>query len=349
MLGILDIIIAVFLIYALFSGLVSGLNELIVQMLAMRGRILFESIAALLGELPRETGSASKRWFSNFKRMLGFIDRQKAQLTSLLYQHPLIDTLSPPGGSKPSYIPPAVFSTALVQVLSNNNASLDAVRQSLAKRPEPLNKLLMPMLDEAGYDLEKFKLKIEQHYIAVMDRVGGWYKRRSQFMMFVIAFVLASGFNVDSIYIVQQMQKNPEQIELLVNIASEYSAETGKSSINITGITGTSADQEKIDPEEALLRQIGKLNVDANDFRNLGLPVGWHIPLLDAVEHTVATQKTESQPLTLEFLLLPGQNNWLLIIIGWIITALAGTLGAPFWFDAISKLFTIRGTGKKPE
>lgn len=346
MLGILDIIIAVFLIYALFSGLVSGINELIVQMLAMRGRILFESIAALLGELPRETGSAFKRWFNNSMRILGFIDRQKAQLTSLLYQHPLIDTLSPPGGSKPSYIPPAVFSTALVQVLSNNNASLDAVRQSLAKRPEPLSKLLIPMLDEAGDDLEKFKLKIEQHYIAVMDRVGGWYKRRSQFIMFVIAFVLASGFNVDSIYIVQQMQKNPEQIELLVDIASEYSAETGKSSVNITS---TGADQEKIDPEEALLNQIRKLNVDANDFRNLGLPVGWHIPQLDTVEQTVATQKTESQSRTLEFLLLPGQNNWLLIIIGWIITALAGTLGAPFWFDAISKLFTIRGTGKKPE
>jgi hypothetical protein len=29
-------------------------------------------------------------------------------------------------------------------------------------------------------------------------------------------------------------------------------------------------------------------------------------------------------------------------------TALAGALGAPFWFDAISKAFAVRGSGRKP-
>jgi hypothetical protein len=36
-------------------------------------------------------------------------------------------------------------------------------------------------------------------------------------------------------------------------------------------------------------------------------------------------------------------------IAGWLITAIAISLGAPFWFDALSRLARLRTTGKKPE
>jgi hypothetical protein len=41
-------------------------------------------------------------------------------------------------------------------------------------------------------------------------------------------------------------------------------------------------------------------------------------------------------------------GNLLLIPAGWLLTALACTLGAPFWFDALSKLVRLRGAGGKP-
>jgi hypothetical protein len=37
------------------------------------------------------------------------------------------------------------------------------------------------------------------------------------------------------------------------------------------------------------------------------------------------------------------------LIIGWLITAIAISLGSPFWFDALSKLARLRTTGKKPK
>lgn len=40
---------------------------------------------------------------------------------------------------------------------------------------------------------------------------------------------------------------------------------------------------------------------------------------------------------------------WLWSIPGWLITALAITLGAPFWFDLLGKLISMRSTGKKPK
>lgn len=36
-------------------------------------------------------------------------------------------------------------------------------------------------------------------------------------------------------------------------------------------------------------------------------------------------------------------------VIGWLITAIAISLGAPFWFDALGKLARLRTAGKKPE
>ena len=41
----------------------------------------------------------------------------------------------------------------------------------------------------------------------------------------------------------------------------------------------------------------------------------------------------------------PNQTGSWETLLGWIITALAITLGAPFWFDLLSKLISLRGTG----
>jgi hypothetical protein len=36
-------------------------------------------------------------------------------------------------------------------------------------------------------------------------------------------------------------------------------------------------------------------------------------------------------------------------ILGWLLTAGALSLGAPFWFDVLSKFINIRGSGDKPD
>jgi hypothetical protein len=37
------------------------------------------------------------------------------------------------------------------------------------------------------------------------------------------------------------------------------------------------------------------------------------------------------------------------MILGWLITAFAVSLGAPFWFDLLNKFVNIRASGKAPE
>jgi hypothetical protein len=43
------------------------------------------------------------------------------------------------------------------------------------------------------------------------------------------------------------------------------------------------------------------------------------------------------------------KEEWVEAIAGWLITILAISLGAPFWFDALNKLSNLRAAGKKPE
>lgn len=324
----INIIIAIFLIYALFAGLVSGINELIIEGMAMRGRVLFEGIAMMLGELPNKTYKPGI--FKSF-----FI--KNANLTEDLYKHPLINSLSPAGSSRPSYISPSTFSAALVQILSNDG-SLTALQQKLDNRSTPLGQLLGPMLDEARGDIEKFKAKIEAHFNAVTDRVSGWYKRRAQFVMFFIGFVLAILFNVDSIYIVQQLQNNPTQVEKLVTLADQL----------VTGREEVKKPALPVDIEETpsaaskdYSERIDNLAKEIDMFRNMGQPIGWSFP-----------QSGENPDLGAMMTYIGKQlfdpvdpMKWL----GLFLTALAGALGAPFWFDAISKLFAIRGSGKRPD
>lgn len=58
--------------------------------------------------------------------------------------------------------------------------------------------------------------------------------------------------------------------------------------------------------------------------QNLGLPFGW------------------DQPAITYFMTGP---NWLFVIFGWLITAVATLFGAPFWFDTLQRFVQLRGTG----
>lgn len=41
-------------------------------------------------------------------------------------------------------------------------------------------------------------------------------------------------------------------------------------------------------------------------------------------------------------------SDWLVKLLGWALTALAGTLGAPYWFGLLSQVVGLRGSGAKP-
>jgi hypothetical protein len=55
--------------------------------------------------------------------------------------------------------------------------------------------ILQMLLKTSVYDLQKFVLKIENWYNDSINRVSGWYKRQTQFILFVLGFIIAVIFN----------------------------------------------------------------------------------------------------------------------------------------------------------
>jgi hypothetical protein len=47
----------------------------------------------------------------------------------------------------------------------------------------------------------------------------------------------------------------------------------------------------------------------------------------------------------------PAESGWgfWVMLLGWLVIAFAVSFGAPFWFDALSKLGSPRNSGTKPQ
>ena len=86
---------------------------------------------------------------------------------------------------------------------------------------------------------------------------------------------------------------------------------------------------EKLSPE--FIAMCDRLDA-LGQLKQAGLPIGWS-PI---AKPAVASDELQ----WLDTVLMP---------VGWLITALACTLGAPFWFDALGKLVKLRGSGSRPE
>lgn len=79
-----------------------------------------------------------------------------------------------------------------------------------------------------------------------------------------------------------------------------------------------------------------------------GLPIGWSAPVPPRVFDDGCAKGEARCRQALPLVNLAWLGNMLLMVAGWLLTALACTLGAPFWFDALGKLVRLRGAGGKP-
>ena len=175
-----------------------------------------------------------------------------------------------------------------------------------------------------------------------MDRVGGWYKRRSQWVIAILATVAVVGMNVDAILIFKHLDTHPGVRDALVARAKAYGDSasaavaaadpsrpaSGGAARKATADPGTPLDQQFTDVEQTLMQ--------------LNLPLGW--------------VRAKPTPLDLENrLLVPWHESasWsdtvAFHLVGWLLTVLAASLGAPFWFDILNRIISIRSAGKAPE
>lgn len=291
--AILDIAIGLVFVYLVLSLVVTAANEVIASRLRWRAQNLYEGMRELLRD-----------------------PKDKQSWADKLYGHPLVNALSS-GTDRPSYVPSRTFALALLDLIApaktDGVRSLESIREGIAKLPPELGRTVTVLFDEAEHDIEKLKTSIEVWFNTSMERVSGWYKRKSQAVMLALAVVVTVAFNVDTLSLVRTLSNDAAVRAALVAKAQE----TAKLPITNASQPLTSAEADK-----ALAESISKVE-------SLGLPIGWHRADLASVTHPCLV--------------------WLSRVCGWILTIFAVSLGAPFWFDLLNKFMNIRGAGKAPE
>src|SRR5262245_9052973 len=203
---LLEVAIGVIFVYLLLSLLCSAFSELIESFVKYRARYLEKGIGKLLND---------------------------PGLAKSFFDHPLIKPL----GEKPSYIPARTFSLALWNMATTEAAKgkemAAGVTQDLKAIKELINSMeeerfvnikisLLTLIDEAGNDIGKARANIEEWYDDAMDRVSGWYKRRTHFMLIAIGLVAAAVLNVDTINVTQALWYNDTLRGSVATAADNY-------------------------------------------------------------------------------------------------------------------------------
>jgi hypothetical protein len=315
-LAALDVAIGLVALFFLLSTAISTINEGISNVLGWRAKTLEDAIRNMVGDdqLPKPDW---KRFLKGGWKRLGRIDppAKPNETTLRLFNHWRIRSLVRDPESdrrrraRPSYLPPRAFSLALAETLAKGPSKAgEATEERTEKSPweladeeifkrvknavdglpeGQLRSVVQKAANATHQTLEGFRTQLEHAFDDSMERASGWYKRKVQLVLLVLAAVIVIGLNVNTVRVATVLWNDDA---LRSAVATRAAAQ------------GT--------PDDAA-EAVG-------DISELELPVGW------------GANATED-PLSM--------------IPGWLITIAALNLGAPFWFDLLSRLARLRGSG----
>jgi hypothetical protein len=216
----------------------------------------------------------------------------------------------------------------------------------------------LDLLDRGQAAMDALRASIERWYDNAMDRVSGVYKRRTQTWLLAIALGLALFTGADTLKITKTLSSNTDLRTALAARAGAAAANGASdlpgasallSSTTVTttvavGNTTTTTITTAISNTNALLAQLGEFNQLFGYSDVLDQLPDANKPGCQQIADWWRSETCWSA------LASAGGISWLLWkILGLAITAVAVSLGAPFWFDLLQRIANIRAAGKRPE
>jgi len=141
----------------------------------------------------------------------------------------------------------------------NLQALIDRIPSSLQELvdllpDDDIKKTLRILLEESGRDAEKLKENLEVWFNNAMDRVSGWYKRKTQAAQVVLALTVTIWANVDSILITRALSNDASLRAAIVVQASKEQAPAaqgpapGSQAQKLPGLTRTDKSRNSSSP-----------------------------------------------------------------------------------------------------
>ncbi|HJX30183.1 MAG TPA: hypothetical protein VJ885_19945, partial [Thermoanaerobaculia bacterium] len=218
--------------------------------------------------------------------------------------------------------------------------SQEPLEDTIARLPnEKLRGTLLALLGESRGNVEELKKNVEIWFNNSMERVSGWYKRRTQLWNLMIAMFTVLLVNADSLVIVQTLADNEALRTALVAQAEAYAEANQALDQAKTRVENPAAGESSGENVAALRSQAEEFQRLLKQIEGLNLPIGWEW-------NTVADDPHYRRvPSSLSHL---GETV-AFHLLGWIVSIFAVSLGAPFWFDMLNRVISIRSAGRAPE
>lgn len=323
--------------YFVLSLLVSTVHEFIYSVLSCkRGLFLKKAIEQLFYD--------SSAW---------------KEMAAKILDSPHIKALRSEGNQHPSYIPAKNFALALLDQFRKDRQPLDMnqIRTVLtgddAGITDDMRTVLLGLFERAEGDFILFQKQIEKFYNDAMERAAGIYTRSTRKAMLVISLVLAVAVNADTVNIAKQLWSNPtslaqtaDRVSTAVENISRQSGDRSPAGLKFNGdqvtviqvdtTVGVPAGDSTHTDTMTVKKMAQQIKGTVVYLQNTGIPIGWtkqNIP-----------QYKEGETTGWDFFF-----GWLFKLFGFVLTAAALSLGAPFWFDLLNKIVNLRAAGKKPD
>jgi hypothetical protein len=273
-------------------------------------------------------GLRGKTLVRGVKQLLG------DELSSKVLQHPLVKSMSGTKGKPPSYLEPRQFALAIMDVVESHGEKKDgkvpSLHHAIKSLPEGGTKqVLEALLKEVEPQRSAIQQSIAQWFEDAMDRVSGWYKRQMLVRTALAAGLLVIAANADTFEMAHRLWTDSALRSTLIEQA-QTRVETGLADYpDPESPIPTESGEETTAPDEA-----GSGPTD-QELAAVSQLFGWTAEL-DRLQDPAVT----FGPWLGSLILHHG--------LGWFLSALAVSLGAPFWFDLLKRMMNIRAAGKVP-
>jgi hypothetical protein len=369
---VLEIVIAISFIYFILSLVVTVVNEFIASLFSLRAATLRNWIRTLLVDDDAVEKFYDHPLLKSIHQDFFFWSRKPSYIPSKSFATALIDQFAPQkeqelarAALKEDKTPPdrdvrTLPLAAIEYVIKKNSKTRKATAEELmllliaeakqdvaylesdalkeivqtladvgklAETDESMMEFatkLKTYIDEAETGLLALQERIEEWFNGTMESMKGWYKQRMQIVGLLVAAVISIGANADTLTIANTVSTNSalrqqivEAAESLVEKAEAEGAETTEELVNTL--------------EEST--------------EGLELPLGWSEEELVRV---FPNRVEDASDIIAESEINP-KLWWFRKIVGLLITTVALSLGAPFWFDMLNKLVNLKWTGKSPD
>ncbi len=254
------------------------------------------------------------------------------EIKKKLYAHPLIKSLKEADNQPPSYIPAEKFATALLDIVTGDKKlnDMEAIKDG-TKGDADYQRALKALMD-ASPDFAALHKKVEEWFNSSMDRVSGWFKKNRQWWSLSLAILITLVVNADTLSVVHILWTNPDRRAAMVDLAAKRLKEPPPASVTYPDPDNATASTPEVSvpksPEEALSKDEQQI---------LGELTGWK-----ADREKLANKQGAAWLSAL----------WEIVcahLLGWILTMIAVSLGAPFWFDTLNRFMNIRSAGRAPD